>query len=1107
MPSQIRPNRLEVSDRFPMLGFTIRTESKRYEVAIASEVSLFRSDAKSKRTKTNFYSSRVAGLQPVDRGEAVYVLPAEVLARFVGNEKLYYALATYANGKTSNPELAVIPSEGSPYINLRGLSSRSMRRIQVMPSRQRAASSYGNGKGSELDWAGDMAMPGTQPASAGSASTMAPGNGHSPAPAAAPAAAPESGKAMALLYNDGFGPFPPPPVPNPRPAPPRSSGQAVGLGDEIPLDPGVGGLSIGPDSLEIGDIILSTTDAVVSRVIRAGTGSPISHALLFVGQGGQVIEAIGSGVQMIPLEQAIASATVAVAFRRPGLTEIQRQQIADAAAAHLDKDYDYVGIVRQAAFQLHSRACDMLPAAAQQSCRQWVGRIDLGTGQNDTFFCSALVIAAYEAAALPLTTTPPHWASPQDVAELAFRQGVLAYVGHLKAPPLVTSRSIFDVFGMGMSADPTEAETLAAMAARLKVSDIVADLSKRGVDEAEIRDLLARVAGCAVMAPEAVEAAKSRPPAALMPATATGLAAMPVPVGQARPVQLPRARAAETWERLAIEGALAVFGGPLAPTITALRAVSGSQGVSVGIGPSAGVGFLMGMGAGAGVIFAPGGRIGIYGQLDVKAGILDSVSAGLQVTIVRGGIEAFNEVAFAVGGAFVEGVEVTVQALLSPEHGFRGVSLELGVGLAVEPFEIFVAVEASVSEQVAGAQAAALSAPSRRYVSPRAAYTKGLALAARVPVEQAKPVTLPKARPASMKEQFAIDAIAAGIGVLAGPVGPIFMALRAVAVSQGASVAIGPAARGSFGVGGGFGLGAGVGAGIIFAPGGHVGVYGQTEVLAGFTEGLSAGIQVTIVRGGIDAFNEVGFAVGGAFVDEVELTVQVLFDSRLRFRGVSFELGAGIGADSFEIFGAIENSLASEVTAQAATLSYGASLPKLPPPPPPLVKAGALAIGVMPIVSAIAGAVMEKVVNHDGKITWQLEQLRGMKHPNDAAPSPAAAFRDAQTIRLDDWPYVEAVDADRISGWFSVDWQFNGKSLGNLQITNIGTNGALLQGLQVDAKIMDDNILYGDPSHAALRVRFHYQFTRAVGSDAIAITDLHLYGNGTFDKTSRWEQS
>jgi hypothetical protein len=89
MATQIRPNRLEVSDRFPMLGFTVRTDGavKRYEIAIGTFPDLFGPDGKSHRSRTNFYSTRAAGPLPIERGEAVYVLPPEVLARFVGQQQ------------------------------------------------------------------------------------------------------------------------------------------------------------------------------------------------------------------------------------------------------------------------------------------------------------------------------------------------------------------------------------------------------------------------------------------------------------------------------------------------------------------------------------------------------------------------------------------------------------------------------------------------------------------------------------------------------------------------------------------------------------------------------------------------------------------------------------------------------------------------------------------------------------------------------------------------------------------------------------------------------------------------------------------------------------
>lgn len=239
---------------------------------------------------------------------------------------------------------------------------------------------------------------------------------------------------------------------------PQDASQALGLraralSDDIPLDPGVGGLSIGPDALEIGDIILSTTGHASSAIIRVGSGAEVSHAMLYVGQGGQVIESTGAGVQLRPLADALADSRLAVAFRVPNLSDTQKQQVADAAARYLDRSYNYVGLIRIAAYLIDRRACDLLSGDAAERCRRFVGRIDLGeNADNDQFFCSQLVVQAFQDAGRPIVSVPPHWVPPGDLANLStgtMASGTLAYVGHLKAP--IPSRSFFGV-GQALSA-------------------------------------------------------------------------------------------------------------------------------------------------------------------------------------------------------------------------------------------------------------------------------------------------------------------------------------------------------------------------------------------------------------------------------------------------------------------------------------------------------------------------------------------------------------------------------------------------------------------------------------------------------------------------------
>src|SRR5262245_59771537 len=123
MTAKIRPNRMEVSDRFPMLGFSVRVDEPNVEaeVVLANDISLFSGENKARRTANNFYSSRENGTLLVPRGEGVFVVAPEVLARFVGSEKIFFGLAT---GHANNGGLVVdaLPREGSPYVSLRGFT-------------------------------------------------------------------------------------------------------------------------------------------------------------------------------------------------------------------------------------------------------------------------------------------------------------------------------------------------------------------------------------------------------------------------------------------------------------------------------------------------------------------------------------------------------------------------------------------------------------------------------------------------------------------------------------------------------------------------------------------------------------------------------------------------------------------------------------------------------------------------------------------------------------------------------------------------------------------------------------------------------------------------
>ncbi len=221
MATMIRPNRMEVSDRFPVLGFTVKTDAAPwFEIAIASEPALLRSEGKDRRTKNNFYSSRAEGRLPIERGEAVYLVPQQALQRFAGQPKIYYGLATFNDAGGDAVATLRLPNEDSPWVNISALTGRSSRRRQIMGGGRNSYGENGNGYSPAvngvLEWAGDMATPGTQPING---AVSAPTNGNGAAPISSPAtpapanggvqpATPDAATSAAFDYDDGFGPMP-----------------------------------------------------------------------------------------------------------------------------------------------------------------------------------------------------------------------------------------------------------------------------------------------------------------------------------------------------------------------------------------------------------------------------------------------------------------------------------------------------------------------------------------------------------------------------------------------------------------------------------------------------------------------------------------------------------------------------------------------------------------------------------------------------------------------------------------------------------------------------------------------------------------------------------
>ncbi|RYF96821.1 MAG: hypothetical protein EOO02_21615, partial [Chitinophagaceae bacterium] len=202
---------------------------------------------------------------------------------------------------------------------------------------------------------------------------------------------------------------------------------------EIPLDPGIGGRSIIPAALQEGDIILSTTaNDSISRAIRSVTGSEISHASIYVGNG-NVIHATLSGVSQWTLSDLMSASTLCVAYHHKDMDDSKAARIVKflTNALNSNKGFDSWGLINAAPSQLLASYCDSLSGATKQACLHGARSIKPGTDNNGQFFCSELIFAALNDAGLTISTVQPSFSSPQEAVRL-FYDGTLDYVGHLK---------------------------------------------------------------------------------------------------------------------------------------------------------------------------------------------------------------------------------------------------------------------------------------------------------------------------------------------------------------------------------------------------------------------------------------------------------------------------------------------------------------------------------------------------------------------------------------------------------------------------------------------------------------------------------------------------
>jgi hypothetical protein len=212
------------------------------------------------------------------------------------------------------------------------------------------------------------------------------------------------------------------------------------------LTPKGGSRDIEEGELQTGDILLSADDNdLISAGIRLVSLSPVSHAAIYIGNGG-IVEAVRPGVLLRTTADMRDEQSVIAVYRYPNLDDTQRETLRHLALLRVGNRYNLVGVALQAPFMLTRRLCEtpVFPGQVRHGCYQALGTLQMPPLDPEGMFCSQFVLEIFREAELPLTDAASHWISPDDIMHM--REGdvpsfkatrALEYVGHLKArPPL-----------------------------------------------------------------------------------------------------------------------------------------------------------------------------------------------------------------------------------------------------------------------------------------------------------------------------------------------------------------------------------------------------------------------------------------------------------------------------------------------------------------------------------------------------------------------------------------------------------------------------------------------------------------------------------------------
>jgi hypothetical protein len=172
---------------------------------------------------------------------------------------------------------------------------------------------------------------------------------------------------------------------------------------------------------------------------------------------------------------------------------------------------------------------------------------------------------------------------------------------------------------------------------------------------------------------------------------------------------------------------------------------------------------------------------------------------------------------------------------------------------------------------------------------------------------------------------------------------------------------------------------------------------------------------------------------------------------------------------------------------------------------------GSRTMAVVEIASTIAGVAMTRIVDNEGDVKWELDQMpRDAWHPGGGAASPSSAAWQSTTVQVPGLRCENNAGQETYAD-FEVTFKHNGASLGYIEVTPTKTGDAWAWGLTVketmtaDPRTFDTNPPTGQ-RFGGIKLRFLFRFDHWPADDILGHIDLTLYGNGLYAETTRWTQ-